>query len=267
MCENVRMPAPRTRPDAWLLRSERQARILELVAIGVRRVSDLADRLGVSPMTIRRDADELAALGRVERVRGGVTLARQPTAWEPPPSTKQQLHPGEKHRIAQAAAHLLRPGMAVGLGAGTTTLAVARALVGTPNLTVVTNAIPVALALDPDATVVLTGGERTPSDALVGPIANRAAEGLSLDVLILGAHGVDAARGCTTPNLQEAETNRALIGAARSIVVVADASKWGELGLAAFAALEEIDVLVTDTALPRAAQMEASKRVPRLLVV
>src|SRR5690606_21722240 len=103
-----------------------------------------------------------------------------------------------------------------------------------PRLTVVTNSLPVSEVLHRsgrrDQTVVLTGGVRTPSDALVGPVAVSALDGLHADMLFMGVHGLDVRHGLTTPNLAEAETNRAFIGSARRLVVVADRSKWGLVG-------------------------------------
>ena len=81
------------------------------------------------------------------------------------------------------------------------------------------------------STVILTGGERTPSDALVGPLATSALKHLHLDVLFLGVHGVDDDAGFTTPNVLEAETDRAFLAAARRVVVLADHTKWGTLGI------------------------------------
>ena len=89
-----------------------------------------------------------------------------------------------------------------------------------------------------DQTVVLTGGLRTPSDALVGPVADAAIRSLHVDLLFMGVHGMDERSGFTTPNLIEAETNRALVGSARRLVVVADHTKWGIVGLTTIAALQ-----------------------------
>ena len=99
-----------------------------------------------------------------------------------------------------------------------------------PDLTVVTNSPPVAELLHDrggdDLTVILTGGVRTPSNALVGPVAVAALRTLHVDTLFLGVHGIDERAGLTTPNLVEAETNRALVACARRVVVCADHSKW-----------------------------------------
>jgi DeoR/GlpR family transcriptional regulator of sugar metabolism len=91
---------------------------------------------------------------------------------------------------------------------------------------------------------------RTPSDALVGPVADLTIGSLHFDTLFLGCTGLDSEAGLSTPNLAEAETNRALINRARRVVVLADHSKWGVVSLASFAPLEKIDVLVTDPLLP-----------------
>jgi DeoR/GlpR family transcriptional regulator of sugar metabolism len=130
---------------------------------------------------------------------------------------------------------------------------VASALLTIPRLTVVTNSLRVAEVLHEggrdDHTVVLIGGERTPSDALVGPVAVAALRRLHVDWLLMGVHGMDAEAGFTTPNLVEAETNRALVASARQVAVVADNSKWGVVGLSTIATLGEVDVVVTDRGL------------------
>ena len=223
-------------------------------------------------MTVRRDIGELARRGLVQRVHGGAVDARR-AAHEPGFSAKAALHSPEKHAVAAAAVAQISPGGAVALSAGTTTHLAARLVADTSALrplTVVTNSLPAAAVLheraDPDLVVVLTGGTRTPSDALVGPVATRALETLRVDLLLLGAHGVDPAAGLTTPNLLEAETDRALIDAAGRTVVVADHSKWGVVGLARIAALAEVDLLITDTGLPPDAVAAAESVVDLQLV-
>lgn len=230
-----------------MLARQRQELILDAVrSTGGARVSELVERLGVSDMTVRRDIEVLAGRGLVTRVHGGATLAGS-SVDEPGFAAKSTLHTVAKQAIAAAAARLVEPGASVALSAGTTTHAVAAALLGVPRLTVVTNSLRVAEVLyESDHTVVLTGGERTPSDALVGPVAVAELRRLHVDWLLMGVHGMDAEAGFTTPNLDEAETNRALVASARRVVVVADNSKWGVVGLSTIAALDEVDVVVTD---------------------
>ena len=117
-----------------------------------------------------------------------------------------------------------------------------------------TNSIQVANVLHregrTDLTVVLTGGVRTPSDALVGPVAVTTIRSLHVDLLFMGVHGMSLEAGYTTPNLLEAETNQALVQASRRLVVVADHTKWGVRGLSRIAGLADADTIVSDAGLP-----------------
>lgn len=98
----------------------------------------------------------------------------------------------------------------------------------------------------PSATVIITGGERTLSEALVGPVATAAIRSLHVDLCFMGTHGVDLEYGLTSPNLQEAETNRAFAAAAGTLVVLADADKFGVVALAGVVDLDRVSILVTD---------------------
>jgi DeoR/GlpR family transcriptional regulator of sugar metabolism len=254
-----------------MLARQRQERILEEVRErGGARVSDLVELLGVSDMTIRRDIEALASRGLVEKVHGGATVATERSADEPGFEAKSFRCQHEKEAIAAAAARLVRPGTAIGVTAGTTTWALARYLREVPELTVVTNSIPVAEVMRrsgrTDPNVVLTGGLRTPSDALVGPVADAAIRSLHVDLLFMGVHGMDELKGFTTPNLMEAETNRAFVASARRLVVVADHTKWGVVGLTTMASLRDADVLVTDDRLRPEARALLSEHVRDLVL-
>jgi DeoR/GlpR family transcriptional regulator of sugar metabolism len=253
-----------------MLARQRQELILDAVrTTGGVRVSELVERLGVSDMTVRRDIDVLATRGLVTRVHGGATAAGS-SVDEPGFAAKSGLHTAAKQAIAAAAAALIEPGASVALSAGTTTHAVASVLLTVPRLTVVTNSLRVAEVLHEsprdDLTVVLTGGERTPSDALVGPVAVAALRRLHVDWLLMGVHGMDAEAGFTTPNLVEAETNRALVASARRVAVVADNSKWGVVGLSTIATLDEVDVVVTDAGLEEDARKILESSCARLVL-
>lgn len=233
------------------------------------RVADLAEALGVSPMTVRRDIEILEDAGQVQRIHGGAKLPGGPSTDEPGFELKSTQYMAEKMAIAQEACALVQEGMAIGLSAGTTTWALARLLAKHKKLTVVTNSVYVAEVFrtpGSTVTVILTGGERTPSDALVGPLALQSVRSLHLDQLFMGVHGVDLDAGFTTPNLLEAEMDRALISAARRVVVVADHSKWGTVGISTIAELGEVDEFICDDGLGADAQTKLCERMTRLRI-
>lgn len=264
-----------------LLAEQRRALILDEVRKrGGVRVNELTRRLNVSDMTVRRDLDALARQGVIEKVHGGAVPVVGTSTHEPGFEAKSALEPSAKEDIARAAAAMAAPGSAIALSGGTTTYALARQLVDVPDLTVVTNSVRVAdvfhdarrpassgAARPGAATVVLTGGVRTPSDSLVGPVADRAIGSLHFDVLFLGVHGISGGAGLSTPNLAEAETNRRLVSAARRVVVVADHTKWGTMGLSSFATLGEVDTFVTDAGLSAEARAEIEELLPGGLLV
>lgn len=247
-----------------MLAAQRRTAILKRVrSTGAVRVAELVAELGVSDMTIRRDLDALAERRLVSKVHGGATVPG--SAEEPGFAAKSVRQRAEKAAIARTAAQLVAPGSAVALSAGTTTAALAELLVGVPDLTVITNSVPVAQILR-EQTVILTGGERTRSDALVGPVAVAAAGALHPDTLFLGVHGMSGPAGYTTPNLREAETNRALVRSAARLVVLADHTKWATVGMCTIAPLDAADVLVTDGGLAAPDRSVLAGAVGELLV-
>ncbi|MBR7744570.1 DeoR/GlpR transcriptional regulator [Phycicoccus sp. BSK3Z-2] len=255
-----------------MLAAQRQALIVAaLDRDGVVRVSDLAEELGVSDMTVRRDLTTLQDEGMLVKVHGGARVMNQLSTAEPSFAVKSRRSLPQKEAIAAAAADLVRPGDAIAISAGTTTLALARHLTQVPYLTVVTNSVWVANVLADDGhestTVLLTGGQRTPSHALVGPLAVAALRSFHLDRCFLGVHGIHPEKGFTTPNLLEAETNRTMIAAAGGLVVVTDSSKWDVVGLSSMATLEQAETVVTDSGLPGEAREVLEGAVGRLHVV
>lgn len=260
-----------------LLAEQRRALILDEVRRrGGVRVNELTRKLGVSDMTVRRDLDALARQGAVEKVHGGAVPVTEASTHEPGFEAKSGLELTAKEDIARAAAELVAPGTAIALSGGTTTYALAHRLLDVPDLTVVTNSVRVADVFHASqrsseqrqgaATVVLTGGVRTPSDSLVGPVTDRAIGALHFDMLFLGVHGISVEAGLSTPNLAEAETNRRLVQSARRVVVVADHTKWGTVGLSSFGSLEQVDTLVTDAGLPAGARAEIAEHIRQLVV-
>lgn len=255
-----------------MLAAQRQSLILDALSRdGAVRVSALAEMLGVSDMTVRRDLQQMQQDGMLVKVHGGAKVQREASTSEPGFAVKSRRRLAQKDAIATAAAALVSPGDAIAISAGTTTHALARHLTRVPGLTVITNSLWVADVLSRDGTesttVLLTGGQRTPSDALVGPLAVSALRSFHVDRCFLGVHGMHPTKGFTTPNLLEAETNRALVACADRLVVVADSSKWGVVGLSAMASIDQAEVIITDAALPSDAVTSLEAVVEQVLVV
>jgi DeoR/GlpR family transcriptional regulator of sugar metabolism len=239
-----------------MLAAERHAVILDRLArqSGV-RVGELALALGVSEMTVRRDIDTLEERGLLVRVHGGAVRPGSLSSVEPGFDVNRTRSGEAKRMIAAAAVSLLAPGMTVSITGGTTTFALAPLLMRVPGLTVITNSLPLADELhrlqattphEGAAQVLLSGGQLTPSKALVGPLATGTISSLRAEMCFMGAHGVDATAGITTPNLAEAETNRAFVRSCGALVVLADATKLGVVSLARIAPLDAAATLVTD---------------------
>jgi DeoR family transcriptional regulator of aga operon len=228
-------------------KTERLGRILELLARdGTVTVPDLAEQLGVSQATVRRDLQALGDQRLLERSHGGAVA--HGTAHELPVRYRTGRSE-EKRRIARAAAELVTDGAAIAFTGGTTTTEVARTLAARHGLTVITNALNIAveLAVRPNLKLIVTGGvARSASYELVGTLADATLRGLNVDLAFVGVDGVDAERGLTTQNEVEAATNRALMARARRTVVVADGSKLGRVALAQIAPLEAADQLITN---------------------
>jgi DeoR/GlpR family transcriptional regulator of sugar metabolism len=222
-------------------------------------VAELARRLAVSEVTIRQDLDALEKEGLLRRTHGGAILNAK-IGLERPFQVEETTRKPEKVRIGEAAADLVSAGDTVILDVGTTVTEAARKLVEQKKRpTVFTNGMNIAAILeaDPDITTVVTGGTlRAKQHSLVNPFAEFILSRINADLAFLGANGVDAARGVTNVNVAEAEIKALFLKAARRRVVLADASKIGQVALAKFADLQEIDLLITDDAAP-AEEVEA----------
>lgn len=219
---------------------------------GFVRVAELSAAFGVSEVTVRTDLDALEAAALLARVHGGAVAAgREPIA---EPAFEQSLSDlwDQKQRIAAAAAALVVSGSSVILDVGTTTTALARALVARTelqDLVVFTNGLSVALELEraiPRFTVVVSGGTLRPlQHSLVNPLADSLFASIHADIAFIGCSGVDVAHGVTNINLPEAEIKQRMLGAARQRIVLADSSKIGQLHLGRVGALGDLDRLIT----------------------
>lgn len=208
------------------------------------KISELKERHAVTEMTIRRDLEKLESLGLVRRTFGGAI----PLTLDVSLKERDAVRTEQKVRIGKAAAALIKPNEAVFIDGGTTTLQVARHIAPDSSVTVITNALNVAaVLLDKGIHTIVAGGtllEKTGS--MVGPIAIGTLGSMAFDQVFLGTTGITLEHGFSNSNSFEAELKRHALKRAGRINVVADASKFGETYLHSFAALSEVDCVVTD---------------------
>ena len=231
---------------------ERQAAIVARArAEGRVEVASMADSLGVTTETVRRDLTALERAGVLRRVHGGAIPVGR-LGFEPAVDTREHVATAEKEAIAKTALNELPVDGAIALDAGTTTLRLAEAIPSDRELTVVTNGLPIAtlLAGRPNLTVHLVPGRvRSRTMAAVGDAAVTFLRDVYVDVAFIGTNGFSVDRGFTTPDAEEAATKRALIWAAGRSVVLADSSKHGVDHFAAFSGIDDVDLLITDAGL------------------
>lgn len=235
-------------------RAERVAAIqAELQRSGEVQVELLAQQLGVDSSTIRRDLELLEQQNLLRRVHGGAVRADAlGYAHDLTFQGNLQARVAEKTRIAEAAAALIAPGATIALSPGSTTTYLARAIRqrAIRPLTVVTNAVNIAMELHglPGVTIVLTGGMQLPDFyALVGPIAEQTLDELYTAQAFVGMHGVSAEHGLTGPNQLEALTFRATMRRTAQVIVLADHSKIGQVALYRIASITAMQLLITDS--------------------
>jgi DeoR/GlpR family transcriptional regulator of sugar metabolism len=228
---------------------ERHGALLGLLAQGTSAVERLAEEVGVSPSTVRRDLARLEQEGRVARTYGGALVRER--FQERSFTESEQLQQAAKSRIAERAVDLVPEGASVFLDAGTTCLALARLLaVGGPR-TVVTRGLEAAvlLAQAPDVDVVMLGGHVRPlSHGSVGSLAALSLDRMSFDVAVLGADAVDPERGLGEPTDEETAVKERAAARASQVVLLADSSKLGPAALTAWVPVHPSWTLVTDAA-------------------
>jgi len=236
-----------------LFDNERQQKIIELLEANVRvRVSALSEALGVSEATVRRDLEKLQELGRIQRTHGGAVLADQASP-ESPVLQRIGENADEKRRIGQVTAALIRDGETVFIGSGTTTLEVARGLMGRLNLTVITNALTVlnALAQADGIASIATGGLLRPSElSFVGHITEQALQELRPQKVIMGMRAISLVGGLTSEYMPEVSTDRLIIRSAPEVILVADHTKFGKVSTAFVAPVAAVHKIVTDSKVP-----------------
>ncbi|MFC7203602.1 HTH-type transcriptional regulator GlpR [Haloferax namakaokahaiae] len=231
-----------------MLPAERRRRIVELVSESDgRSVEALAEGLGFSKATIRRDLRDLEDRGLIERSHGGAvpvtSVGRERTFGE-----KEVQNLDAKRAIAKRAVDELIEGQVVFFDAGTTTMQVARQMPADSNFLSVTNSPRLAIELnDEDNEVKLTGGTlRRRTRACVGPTAESFMHRTNFDLLFLGTNAFDVEGGLTTPNEDEARMKELMVEKAARVVLVADHTKIGRRSFVQFASLDDIDTFITD---------------------
>ena len=243
--------------------TERQQEILTRArSAGRVEVRSLAKLLDVTQETVRRDLTALERRGLLHRVHGGA-IPMERLGFELAVPEREAVMAAEKERIARAALDEVPDGGAIILDAGTTTARLAALLPVDSRLTVVTHALPIAVALanHPAITVHLLGGTiRRSTLAAVGHWAERDVRDIYADVAFIGTNGLTVNQGLTTPDLAEAAVKQALIAAARRTVVLADHTKIGRTDFGHVAALADVDTIITDTGVSAdvAAELEAA---------
>lgn len=224
-------------------------------------MTTLAETLSVTPETVRRDLTDLERRGVVRRVHGGaIPVERLRT--EPGIAEKSARMATEKERIAKVALRYVPQAGTVLLDAGTTTAALAALLPNRTGVSVITNSLPIAMSLAARTSLelLLIGGRvRGRTLANVGDWATDTLDHLQADIAFVAANGVSPTRGLSTPDPSEAAVKRAIVGAGRRVVLLADHTKVGQEHFVRFAAPDAVDVLVTDDGLA-AADAEAFAR-------
>ena len=229
-----------------MLLDERREKVLQLIEIqGFASLSDLVNRIDVSESTIRRDLEYLDRIGQIRRTRGGAAyIGESLTKFDDRVSQATE----EKKRVARSVADLIEPGEAVLLDGGTTTLEVARLLIGKP-LQVVTNSLPIVnlLANQPQIELMMIGGYLYPQTGVaLGPLAIDALKHINVRRLVMSVGGITE-KGLFNSNALLVETERQMMASAEESIVVSDSSKLGHSALAHLCPLEAVSRLVVDS--------------------
>lgn len=235
-----------------LMATERRQQIIQMVGeagfVSVREISNLFQ---VSEVSARGDLNRLAEQGYLIRRRGGAIAnanASLVTAFE----QRARLNLEEKRRIGRAAARMVHAGETIIIDAGTTTMEMAKSLEDLAPLTVVTNALNVAIQVGtlPNARVLQVGGAlNRDTISVLGPLAGRELDEIIVSKLFLGIHAVSLSAGLTDTSLEVAQIKHAMVRAAKHVVLLADSSKWEKVAFAKIAPLSAVHTIVTDSGL------------------
>ncbi|TVR71876.1 MAG: DeoR/GlpR transcriptional regulator [Marinilabiliales bacterium] len=233
-----------------MLPNQRREKILELIKEdGHARVIDLSRIFKVTEVTIRQDLEKLEREGFIKREHGGAFLKNVESHVRNIMLRNQENLP-DKASIARKAVELISDGDTIILDSGSTTTEIAKLITGFRNLTVITNALNIALILggDPGINLVVTGGEfKAPTLSLTGQKAADFFNNLHVDKLFLATAGITLKAGLTYPSISDIVVKRAMIESADLVYLVADASKIGKAAFASLGSLSLINYLITDS--------------------
>lgn len=229
--------------------TDRQLRILEhLVRHDELEVAQLSELLQVSPSTVRRELTTMEKIGLLVRTHGAARLPT-PIHYDSPYEKRAAQQIQAKRKIAAVAKKLIEPGMVVGISGGTTCTELGRQMRATERVTIVTNAVNVALELQGQLgkRVMITGGTLTEgSYELIGDQVVQSLQAVHLDLAFVGASGIDLGFGFSVSDEPEAVAGRALMASADRSVIVADHTKIGRATFARLCRLTEVNLLITD---------------------
>jgi DeoR/GlpR family transcriptional regulator of sugar metabolism len=237
-----------------MLASDRMHRVLELLKTrGTLRSSEIAKALNVSAMTVRRDLALLEEQGHIKRVHGGARVVHEPHLGYP---LRENQNLAAKRAIGAYAATLVQDAEVIYLDAGTTTMELAKALKQRKfqDLRIVTHAVNIAAELTglPNVIVVQIGGEIYRSNfSATGMLALEAIERFTFHRLFLGTQGLELKAGLSETNLLESEVKRAAIASSKWVALLTDSSKWNQVAFSHTAPLSRVQLLITDSRLPK----------------
>ncbi|HZG56717.1 DeoR/GlpR family DNA-binding transcription regulator [Paenibacillus sp.] len=234
-----------------LFAEERKMEIVQLVQErGKVLVPDLIAHFQVSPATIRNDLRDLEANGLIKRTHGGaIPPDTLKVGFELENQNKTVKHHKQKQAIARRALQFVEDGDIIILDTGTTTLELAKLLKDRRNVTVIVNDIEIARCLEDfeGVQVVIIGGTlRKKFHCTIGPFAANLLSELNVDKAFLGTNGFSLQKGCTTPDINQAEIKRIMVKISSQVIVLCDSSKIGANSFVQFASPEQIDAFVTD---------------------
>lgn len=232
-----------------MLAYQRRDKILEMLKEdGSAKVINLAKIFKVSEVTIRQDLEKLELEGFIHREHGGAFL-KNVEAGVRSFTLLNQDNLEKKKIIGRKAAELIESGETIILDSGSTTTEIAKHLIGRSGLTVITNALNIAMILgaEPGIEVIVTGGEfKPPTLSLTGQKAASFFEDIHVDKLFLATAGISLRSGLTYPSLSDIVVKKAMIESADVTYLVADSTKIGKNSFASLGALSLIDYIITD---------------------